>query len=1253
MSGRSADALGTEETLVVELARALEPLEEAARVGPDEVAAFLVRATGERSFRDDELEDVRAIVVDDLAEPLATLRDLVLEPVRSGDDLRLGPRDVAAVTGAVGEVYAGLQRLRGVEFEAIDGTEVAERVLAHLLVTYLRRHHRSLHAGLCLIGVVEEGAPPVLDLSKLPRFLREPSRLPAEAFGWGTDSFTAFLVLYYLHELCWRFQIPATLTEPAADEDDALADVADASDEVVEELTVPIVSLVEERATSAVGVRVVPLPGRSETEIPGLAIVPFGVAGGGQSYDLGEGWTFNIESSVEASDWALGVRPGPETSAPKSEVLGPEDPPGELELAASMAYGGGGTPPIERPLLGDPDGSRIGLRYVELDASIRYEDGEAVFRVSLPARGTLAVDPEDLDDFLAAVLPSRGLVYDVDVTVGWSSERGLFFERGDGLEVSLPQQGRVGPVRVTETYLSVLPDADEDAVRVEGSASADVELGPVTGTITRFGVKADVGFPEDADGSAGPIDLDVGVKPPDGIAVSVDAEVVTGGGFLRYDPEAGRYAGAVQLSVGDLTLNAVGLLTTRLPGGSGGYSLLLLVAGEFTPVRLGLGFTLNGVGGLLGVHRTVDASALADAVRSQSLDSVLFPSEPAENAARVVSDLGELFPPKHGDHVFGPMAKLAWGTPPLATGDVGVVVRLPSKDMFLLGRMTAALPPEGDRTVVDLNVDLAGQVSPDEQRAAFDASLDDSRVGPWTVTGDVAVRSRWGDRPWFLLSVGGYNPRYDPPTAVPELEPITVTGGLPTGLPSLELSGYVAVTPNTVQIGADVLVEASAGPATVEGEIGFDALFQFDPFKFVVDFAAAVAIEIHGKGVSATLDGTLSGPAPWHVRGSAHVDLFFFDASVSVDVTFGEAARRAPLPSTRVMPELVAAFENPDNWTAQQPATGESVASLREVEADGEVLAHPLGRLGVRQTVVPLNFDLDWVGTARPGDFTRFSIDEVAVEEPDGEPSPADLGRPLREHFAPAQYEELSSAEKLDEPGFVRLEAGREAAPGGPYYGGETSEDLEANTRTTTLTYETSVVDERRGVHAEALADLGGFSQEDAVVSIPPEIADALAGVSAVARADTRTTGTARFRTVEETPAPADAGAERSGAERAPDATPTRRAEEGTPADAGDGASIEGNRLTGPVVVDEARYAVVRGDDLAPTDVGATDDSPALRSRPEARQALERHLEQHPEDEGRLRLVGASAVREMRRARSDDGSGDSLQAGDLEGGALP
>src|SRR4029450_7659986 len=98
-----------------------------------------------------------------------------------------------------------------------------------------------------------------------------------------------------------------------------------------------------------------------------------------------------------------------------------------------------------------------------------------------------------------------------------------------------------------------------------------------------------------------------------GIALSVDASgVVSGGGFLYRDEARELYAGAMQLSLREqVTLKAFGLISTRMPDGRRGYSLVVFITAEdFRPIPLGLGFTLLGIGGMGGGNRTLGGDVL-------------------------------------------------------------------------------------------------------------------------------------------------------------------------------------------------------------------------------------------------------------------------------------------------------------------------------------------------------------------------------------------------------------------------------------------------------------------------------------------------------------------------------------------------------------------------------------------------------------------------------------------------------------------
>ena len=126
-------------------------------------------------------------------------------------------------------------------------------------------------------------------------------------------------------------------------------------------------------------------------------------------------------------------------------------------------------------------------------------------------------------------------------------------------------------------------------------------IGPVHAVVDRLGVNATLAFGQT--GNVGIGDLSLGLKAPSGVGLSVDAHgVLTGGGFLLHDAAKGLYAGVLQLSLHErLTLTAFGLIATRMPDGSRGYSLIVFITAEgFQPIQLGLGFTLNGIGGMVG-----------------------------------------------------------------------------------------------------------------------------------------------------------------------------------------------------------------------------------------------------------------------------------------------------------------------------------------------------------------------------------------------------------------------------------------------------------------------------------------------------------------------------------------------------------------------------------------------------------------------------------------------------------------------------
>src|SRR5439155_8792243 len=115
--------------------------------------------------------------------------------------------------------------------------------------------------------------------------------------------------------------------------------------------------------------------------------------------------------------------------------------------------------------------------------------------------------------------------------------------------------------------------------------------------------------------------------------------------------------------------------------------------------------------------------------------------------------------------------------------------------------LSAYLPKQGD-AVVELHVDAIGVLDLGRGELSLDASLHDSRILQYTLSGDMALRLNWGDAPTFLLTVGGFHPKYVPPAGLRPLSRLSLS--LSSGLPSVRLESYFAITTNSVQFGARV-----------------------------------------------------------------------------------------------------------------------------------------------------------------------------------------------------------------------------------------------------------------------------------------------------------------------------------------------------------------------------------------------------------------------------------------------------------------
>lgn len=697
-------------------------------------------------------------------------------------------------------------------------------------------------------------------------------------------------------------------------------------------------------------------------------------------------------------------------------------------------------------LFGSATGTRLEVSAVEFAIGATWTGtGGLSAAVGTSASGcSIVIAPGDGDGFLSSVLPANGLTAKFDLGVNWSNNTGFVFTGGAGLDVTLPVGVSIGGVIQIPTVHVGLAVAGT-GLQSELSASIGLSIGPIQAVVDRIGILTALNFPSSG-GAPSPSDLSFSFKPPSGVGLSVDTAGVSGGGFLSHDDAKHEYSGVLQLQFNDLALQAFGLITTQVAGGPG-YSLLALIDAEFPPVQLGWGFTLNGVGGILAVHRTASTDALRAALKAGTLSSVLFPKNAITNAPLILAQLDTLFPTAAGRFLFGPMALIGWGSPTLLTISLAVILELPEPiRIVLLAVLSVRLPSESN-ALIRINMDALGVLDFSNDTLALDATLFDSKLLDFTLTGDMALRANWSTQREFLLAIGGFHPQFQPPADFPSLQRITIN--MPSGAVSkLRLAAYLAVTSNTVQFGAALDVFIGVSEFGLSGHLGFDALLALDPFHFDADISGSVSLTAGGDDLmSVGLDADLSGPAPWQISGKFKIHLFFFDVHKSFSHTWGQDAPSQQVDTVDVLPLLTAALADSRNWGAQLPAGTPPLVSLRTADQSA-LIAHPLARLEVHESLVPLDLAIEKFGSASPSGTTTFTIGDYLIN---GSSVPRET---VQDDFAPAQFFNLSDDDKLARPSFERFDAGTR------YAGGLVASGTSV---TKTITYETFYVDEPGG----------------------------------------------------------------------------------------------------------------------------------------------------------------------------------------------
>lgn len=1009
-------------TLAEHLISALAPLREAF-ADEEQFKGFLYRL----GWGVDGLPQEYVKLAASVANAVSVIEDLAEEELEA--------TEIANLIALIKDLY---EKISGISTAppGVNGPEflgeIGERLFELLLTEYLARNKATWYHLFSALDIIKlenldvsankhAYVRTLFDWSAIPAIFQDPLSITKTVYGWGTDTLDSRNIFNHLSGLLHGLNFAVNLIKV----DDEVSLQYSGQDELpfsrqAAGLKIPFYYTYLADVPIELSFEILellPAPGKK----PGLVIQPGIPAVMPLDFELGNDVTLNVKVGSDLGS-RFGVLIRPDGLDVKYPFQGGKSLP-----SAGFGLGVDFHPQEPFFLFGSADGVRMLFKGASLGFEVFSQSGEfEVKGMSELKELALIISAGNGDGFLKELLGDSDIKVDIPLGIDWSSKTGFGFRGSMNFEIALHPHLSLGPIEITRFLLSLgIPTGSTDPkIKLEAGIDVNANLGPLKAVVENIGLGLYTTF---KDGNLGPLDLDVGFKPPNGVGLSIDAAVVKGGGYLYFDFDKEEYAGILELDLsGIVSVKAIGLITTKMPDGSKGFSLLLVITAEFgSPIQLGFGFTLSGVGGLLGLNRTMRLEVIATGIRDGGINSVMFPQNVIENAPRIISDLKKYFPVEEGTFLIGPMVKIGWGTPNLVTVSLGIIIEIPG-NIAILGVLKVALPDE-DAALIVIQVNFMGAIEFDKQRLWFFAALYDSRVLFITLEGEMGLLVGWGDDASFVVSVGGFHPAFNPPPLPFGSIARIAISILNTSFARIRVEGYFAVTSNSVQFGARVELFFGLSAFNIDGHLAFDALFRFSPFYFIISISASLSVKVFGIGLfSVRFRGSLEGPTPWHVEGTGSISLLFFDIDVDFSHTWGNEAETT-LPPISVIPLLMAEYAKLENWRAVLPVNNQLLVTLRSFEQGAvDLILHPVGSLKISQRAVPLGVTIDKVGNQKPTDANKFDVTAST--------SGIDVRGSIEESFAVGQYFSKSDNELLSAKSFQPIKGGVELAVAGEQY---------------------------------------------------------------------------------------------------------------------------------------------------------------------------------------------------------------------------
>ena len=657
----------------------------------------------------------------------------------------------------------------------------------------------------------------------------------------------------------------------------------------------------------------------------------------------------------------------------------------------------------------------------------------------------LALKLKEQNDFFKTILKDDVEIELEKLKLQYSLQKG--FEVEDSLKVRIPINADIDLDVVKFKNLAIDLGLDGNDLQASLKTSFIADLKGVTVTFTDMGLGVDCKLPFN-----GQKDFDISPKftYPNGIGISIDVEGVKGGGAIQWDEERERFFGGLELTVVE-KFGAEAVLVFTTGKGTDPFSLMGALCVYFDPgIQLGMGFSLEGIGGSFGYNRMLCVDSLRDSVYDGTLESALFFKDVTKNVDRVLANIDKFYPIKIGQMYFGFLGKIAWGS--ILKAQFGLFIQAPNPvTIIIAGVVKVSVSESADKLLV-INACFMGGIQFDKG-IFFDASLYDSKIVGLELYGDMALRIYWGgETKGFILSVGGFHPQYKPEAGfnLPDLRRVGLK--LDYKILKMSLEAYFAITSNTVQFGTSLDMRIGWDEFSLTGYAVFNALFQFNPFKFIVDMAAGLAVKVGSKKIcSIDLAFELGGPAQWHAKGKATIKILFIKVSVHFDQTWGKKQVASDRKRIDILPLFTKELTQKNNWKFISSDLTDNMVSLVQFDEKSFVL-QPSDTISFSQSAVPLNTEIKCYGEDDVNDYGKIRIASIKIGS--NYSIKQDNIESEYASFAPSLIENFDDQQKLTQPSFKLMDSGFKLSAGFDEKDGSKHEKIPAYEEEYTITDE-------------------------------------------------------------------------------------------------------------------------------------------------------------------------------------------------------